>query len=84
MVTLSTVGYGDIVPQTTLGKMVSAVIMLMGYGIIAVPTGIVTVEMSRQRGRVSTQSCQYCCAENHHVGAQFCYACGEELNPREA
>jgi voltage-gated potassium channel len=59
VVTMTTVGYGDIAPTTVLGKFLASIVMIMGYGIIAVPTGIVTVELaSAQRKTVSTQSCQ--------------------------
>ncbi|MDR8392309.1 ion transporter [Aliifodinibius sp. S!AR15-10] len=81
IVTLTTVGYGDISPQTNLGQMLSAVIMIMGYGIIAVPTGIVTVELSRAqpKGR-STEVCRYCSREGHDSDAEYCKYCGGKLN----
>ena len=59
VVTLTTVGYGDVVPITILGKFLASVIMILGYGIIAVPTGIVSADMARQTNKVSTQSCRY-------------------------
>lgn len=82
IVTLTTVGYGDISPQTNLGQMVSAMIMIMGYGIIAVPTGIVTVELSRaQSGKNTTEVCRYCSREGHDADAEYCKYCGGKLNP---
>lgn len=80
IVTLTTVGYGDISPQTGLGQSLAAIIMILGYGIIAVPTGIVSVEMSQAFGRqVSTQSCPECGAEGHDPDARFCKYCGSSL-----
>jgi voltage-gated potassium channel len=80
--TLTTVGYGDISPQTPLGRAVASIIMVMGYGVIAVPTGIVTAELvSPITGKVSTQSCPGCGAEKHSYDALFCKYCGIELNP---
>lgn len=84
IVTLTTVGYGDISPQTPLGQFLSSMIMILGYGIIAVPTGIFTVEMSQASRRgVSTQACPACAKEGHDVDAVFCKFCGQELNPVE-
>ena len=80
IVTLTTVGYGDISPQTALGQALASVIMILGYGIIAVPTGIVTVEMSQAfRRKVSTQACPECSAEGHDDDARHCKYCGAEL-----
>ncbi|MBN1406222.1 MAG: ion transporter [Calditrichaceae bacterium] len=80
IVTLTTVGYGDISPSTGLGQMLAAVIMICGYGIIAVPTGIVTVEMNRLAvKKISTQSCPECSAEGHDHDAKFCKICGAKL-----
>ena len=82
IVTLTTVGYGDVFPATAFGKVVASFIMILGYGIIAVPTGIVTAEFSRKkREKVSTQSCPDCTTEGHEVDAKFCKKCGAELNP---
>jgi len=79
IVTLTTVGYGDISPQTNLGQMLAAVIMIMGYGIIAVPTGIVTAEFMMVKGRVSHLVCPACSAEDHSHDAKFCKDCGEKI-----
>lgn len=81
IVTLTTVGYGDVTPKTSLGQTIASIVMVMGYGIIAVPTGIVTVEMSRaaQRKSVSTRSCVECGAEGHDLDATYCKRCGAEL-----
>ena len=80
IVTLTTVGYGDIFPKTNLGQLLSAVIMIIGYGIIAVPTGIVTVEFAQAyKRKVSTQACPECSAEGHDTDARFCKYCGSRL-----
>jgi len=80
IVTLTTVGYGDIFPKTNLGQLLSAVIMIIGYGIIAVPTGIVTVELTQAFTRkISTQACPECSAEGHDADAKYCKYCGSGL-----
>jgi voltage-gated potassium channel len=80
IVTLTTVGYGDISPQTDLGQTIAAVIMIIGYGIIAVPTGIVTVELSQAfKKQLSTQACPECSAEGHDNDAKYCKDCGSLL-----
>ena len=80
IVTLTTVGYGDIAPVTPLGQLIAAMIMIMGYGIIAIPTGIVTAEyVNSDNVHTNTQSCQFCSAEGHHDNAKFCYECGHKL-----
>lgn len=80
IVTLTTVGYGDIAPRTGLGKFFAAIVMIMGYGIIAVPTGIVTVELSKSAMiHLSTQSCPNCAAERHDDDAIYCKYCGTHL-----
>ncbi len=80
IVTLTTVGYGDISPVTPLGKVVASVVMICGYGIIAVPTGLVTVELSRvAAGNISTQACPHCGGEGHDADAVHCKYCGAKL-----
>ena len=80
IVTLSTVGYGDIAPQTVVGRMLASALMILGYGLIAVPTGIVSVELARAtRADVSTQACPNCSREGHDPDAQYCKFCGSEL-----
>jgi voltage-gated potassium channel len=78
VVTMTTVGYGDIVPRTGLGRLLSAVVMILGYSIIAVPTGIVSVELSQSR-RVSTQHCPSCATYGHDPDARHCKHCGAAL-----
>lgn len=84
IVTLTTVGYGDIAPMTPLGRFLASFIMIMGYGIIAVPTGIVTSEMSYRHKNpdTNTQSCPNCMNENHVDNAIFCHECGHEINEK--
>lgn len=79
IVTLTTVGYGDISPQTPLGQFLASIIMILGYGIIAVPTGIVTSEMTRRAQSTNTLSCPNCSAEGHDSDAKFCKQCGDPL-----
>lgn len=80
IVTLTTVGYGDISPVTPLGKAVASLVMICGYGIIAVPTGLVTVELSKvSAGGVSTQACRNCGRDGHDADALHCKYCGAKL-----
>lgn len=80
VVTLTTVGYGDIAPKTPLGQSLAVVVMLLGYAIIAVPTGIVTVELSHATRRApTTQSCPSCSLEGHDPDAAHCKHCGSKL-----
>jgi voltage-gated potassium channel len=79
IVTLTTVGYGDLSPQTPFGKFVAALVMIMGYGIIAVPTGIVTAELARAAKPASTHVCPECHAEGHDLDALHCKYCGSLL-----
>jgi len=79
IVTLTTVGYGDLSPKTGLGKALASLVMIMGYGIIAVPTGIVTVELSRAPKKISTQVCPECHTQEHDADAIFCKYCASRL-----
>ncbi len=80
IVTMTTVGFGDITPRTPLGQMLASLIMIIGYGIIAVPTGIVTVELAQTvQRRISTQACPSCSAEGHDYDAHHCKFCGHRL-----
>jgi len=88
IVTLTTVGFGDIAPVTPLGQFIAAIIMIMGYGIIAVPTGIVSAEYASKKTHtvddpeyihLNTQSCQNCNENNHSDNAVFCHKCGTTL-----
>jgi len=80
IVTLTTVGYGDISPKTSIGQAIAAMIMILGYGIIAVPTGIVTVELSRiPETRVSARTCRQCGAGKHDNDAIYCKYCGTKF-----
>jgi len=79
IVTLTTVGYGDIAPTTALGQIVASALMIMGYGVIAVPTGIVAVEMSEVKKittTTKTKACTNCALETHDKDAKFCKRCG--------
>jgi voltage-gated potassium channel len=78
VVTLTTVGYGDLTPHTPLGQFLSSLVMIMGYAIIAVPTGIISVELAR--AQVTTQVCTNCMCDDHDSDALFCKRCGEKLN----
>ncbi|WP_246118424.1 ion transporter [Apibacter muscae] len=81
IVTLTTVGYGDIAPHTVLGKIIASGIMILGYSIISVPAGLLSVEYRRNKiYKQNTQVCRYCMAENHEVDAIYCKRCGHLLN----
>lgn len=82
VVTMTTVGYGDISPQTAIGQTAASFIMILGYGIIAVPTGIVSAEMIQLKNpeKVSGQVCPHCLREGHDSDATYCKFCGSMLN----
>lgn len=88
IVTLTTVGFGDIAPVTPLGQFLATIIMVLGYGVIAVPTGIIGAQYIKSTSdnfvNVNSLSCQNCGAERHRDGAKFCYNCGEDLNPSKS
>ncbi|HHG85260.1 MAG TPA: ion transporter, partial [Bacteroidetes bacterium] len=86
IVTLTTVGYGDISPTTAIGQTIAAFVMILGYAIIAVPTGIVTAELAKHgrkardgQHEVSTAACMSCSQEGHDPDADFCKYCGAAL-----
>jgi voltage-gated potassium channel len=83
--TVTTVGFGDITPKTDLGRLIASFMMLLGWGILAVPTGIVTAEMAAQRrlelSQVTTRTCHECLSEGHAPDADFCFRCGARLPP---
>lgn len=80
IVTLTTVGYGDVAPQTPLGQTMASVLMILGYGIIAVPTGIVSVELANAtRPGMSPEACPGCSLEGHDLDAVHCKRCGTKL-----
>jgi len=79
VVTLSTVGYGDLTPKTPFGQFLASLLMVVGYGIIAVPTGIVTAEFTRAYLHTSRRSCPHCLAEGHAEDAVFCRCCGSPM-----
>ncbi len=81
VVTMTTVGYGDIAPQTPFGQFIASIIMILGYAIIAIPTGIVSSEISKTDSiDTNTQSCPNCGIDGHKDGAEFCFSCGTKLN----
>ncbi len=81
IVTMTTVGYGDISPQTVVGQAIASVVMIIGYGIIAVPTGIVTAELAGavRQARVTVHACTSCGSTGHAHDASFCKDCGAQL-----
>lgn len=80
VITMTTVGYGDITPITGAGKAMTAILVLIGYSLIIVPTGILTAEMSGGLRSVTTRACPSCMAEGHDADARYCKRCGEALN----
>jgi voltage-gated potassium channel len=81
--TMTTVGFGDIVPKTDIGRFIASVMMMLGWGVLAVPTGIVSAEFTAQRVRrePTTRTCHECLTEGHEAGARFCKDCGSTLPP---
>jgi voltage-gated potassium channel len=80
--TMTTVGFGDITPKTDLGRLIASMMMLMGWGILAVPTGIVTAEMAAMRRAApepTTRTCHECLTEGQTLEASFCFHCGARL-----
>ncbi|MDA8793673.1 ion transporter [Bacteriovoracaceae bacterium] len=81
IVTVTTVGFGDVVPKTALGQLISSLLMILGYGIIAVPTGLVTSEIVHQKiseGRNDLE-CSSCGEKMHENNAAFCFSCGHQI-----
>ena len=80
--TISTVGYGDIVPLTGMGKFVASILMILGYGVIAVPTGIISAEMAQRKKNVdvNTRVCAECMNSKHKDAAIYCHECGSHLD----
>ena len=83
VVTVTTVGYGDIAPQTVLGRIVASLLMIVGYGIIAVPTGIVSFELARASSNLSSPPCPECSLRSHDRDARYCKRCGTQLPASE-
>ena len=82
VVTMTTVGYGDIAPVTALGQALAALLMIMGYGVIAVPTGIVSAQLSQKAAKhISIRTCEHCFSEDHDSKAVYCKDCGARLPP---
>lgn len=82
IVTMTTVGYGDVTPETPLGKIIASGLIIIGYSLIIVPTGFVSAELveSRRKARQTTKSCRQCLAEGHESDAKFCKYCGADLH----
>ena len=93
IVTLTTVGYGDIAPKTEIGQFIAAIVMILGYSVIAVPTGIVSAEMvgggkgkkkrknkNKNKFTLNTQVCKNCSMEGHDNDAHYCKYCGAHMH----
>lgn len=83
IVTVTTVGFGDIVPTSLMGRLLASILMIFGYGIIAVPTGIVSAEMVHKRKTHNKLICTFCNAEDHESDSNHCRHCGNELGNEE-
>ncbi|NRA67875.1 MAG: ion transporter [Pseudobacteriovorax sp.] len=80
IVTMTTVGYGDLVPRSDLGQFIASIIMICGYGILAVPTGIVSVELANaERLNLNKYVCEKCHTKSHNLDAIYCYKCGHKM-----
>ena len=86
--TMTTVGFGDITPKTDAGRLISSLVMLMGWSVLAVPTGIVTAELTARHGSLGpllankpARRCEQCHADEHHEAAHYCWRCGTGLPP---
>jgi voltage-gated potassium channel len=79
---MTTVGFGDITPKTDLGRLIASAMMLLGWGTLAVPTGIVTAEMTARRfgAEPTTRTCHECLTEGHLTEALYCHHCGARLS----
>ena len=83
IVTLTTVGYGDLSPLTGIGQMLASFVMILGYSIIAVPTGIVTASLMSKKDNFNTQTCSKCLFDKHDDDALYCKKCGTSLNNKK-
>lgn len=83
--TVTTVGFGDITPKTDFGRLIASLMMLMGWGTLAVPTGIVSAEFASRRGltKITTRTCHECLSEGHLQQAKYCQDCGARLPPHQ-
>ena len=79
IVTITTVGYGDISPQTELGQALASLAMIIGYAAIAIPTGIISAEYTTMKQKINNTVCRKCGDENHENDAKFCKVCGADL-----
>ena len=80
IVTMTTVGYGDLAPQTILGQSLASIVMLLGYTIIAIPTGIVSVSLFKEKFQMTRRACVNCSKEGHDTDADYCKFCGHAMN----
>lgn len=83
VVTMTTLGYGDVVPETSIGKALTAIVVVIGYSLIIVPTGIITAELARPSGKpITTRVCSHCAREGHDADAVYCKFCGATMPRR--